>query len=64
MRRKIRRLLNRYSPWRRGYEEGFDGGIWTAAEYVDRLLTDHPTSIITRGDVRNLAARIRRELRP
>jgi hypothetical protein len=62
MRRCIRRVLNRYSPWRRDFDEGFDGGIRTAAAYVDRLLTIGSSAIITRDDLRELAAQIRREL--
>jgi hypothetical protein len=61
MRRTLRRLFNRYSPWRRGYDEGFEGGIWVAAAYVDRLLVRR-TEFITRSDVQALAAQIRREL--
>ncbi|GAA3077684.1 hypothetical protein JOF29_005164 [Kribbella aluminosa] len=62
MRRQVRRLFDRHSPWRRGYDEGFDGGIWIAAAYVDRLLSMRCGSMITRDDVRELAAEIRREL--
>ncbi|MFF0267893.1 hypothetical protein [Kribbella sp. NPDC004536] len=63
MRRKIHRLLDRYSPWRRGYDEGFEGGIWIAAAYVDRLLSTQRGWTITRPEVQDLAAQIRRELR-
>lgn len=62
MRRRMRRLLDRHSPWRRGYDEGFDGGVSIAITYVDRLLSQCFGPTIRRDDVRELAAQLRREL--
>ncbi|MDX3003898.1 hypothetical protein PWY87_19570 [Kribbella solani] len=62
MRRRMRRLLDRLSPWRRGYDEGFDGGISIAVAYVDRLLSGYSGPTIARTDVHDVAARLRKEL--
>lgn len=62
MRRHIRRLLDRHSPWRRGYDEGFDSGISIAVTRVDDLLSERFGPTIARNDVQELATQLRREL--
>ena len=62
MRRQIRRLLDRHSPWRRGYDEGFDSGISIAVARVDDLLSERCSPTIARNDVQELATRLRRDL--
>ncbi|TCC40289.1 hypothetical protein [Kribbella speibonae] len=62
MRRQVRRPLDRHSPWRRGYDEGFDCGVSMAVTQVDDLLSERFGSTIARSEVQELATQLRREL--
>ncbi|MEU4195126.1 hypothetical protein AB0E69_24715 [Kribbella sp. NPDC026611] len=61
MLRTVGLKLLRFSPWHRGYGEGFDGGIGEAAAFVDVLLATSPEATIPRTDVEDLRTRIKRE---
>jgi hypothetical protein len=58
----LNRLLDRISPWRRGYSEGWDDGAETAALDLDDLHGLHHGDLIPRAEVQAIQTQLRAEL--
>lgn len=60
--RILGRLLDRITPWRRGYMAGWDDGNRSAVQDLEILLEEHDGDVIPRAEIEAVAARLRAEL--
>jgi hypothetical protein len=61
--RFVNRLLDRISPWRRGYSEGFEDATYTAVQDLDDLLRQYGGDPIPCAEVWAIQTRLRAELK-
>jgi hypothetical protein len=59
IRKSVNRRLDRVTPWRRGYSEGFDDGIRIAIQDIEHLLGYEP---VPRGEVMRVLSVLQREI--